>query len=168
MSNFGTASSNFHRLTANRVGVHAVVFAALWGILTGGQGWLPGLLFSLAAAVASCSLLAPTRWSLSGAVRFLPYFAWQSIRGGVDVALRAVRPALPIDPLMVRHALSLDDGSARVFITNVVTLLPGTLSAELEEHELVVHVLNADSWRPATLTDLENRVAMLFDLPRED
>lgn len=168
MSDSNSANREFQRLTGLRLGVHTLLFALLWGALTGGRDWVPGVLFSLAAAVASCGLLPPARWSLPAMVRFLPYFAWQSLRGGADVAWRAVRPAMPIEPMLVRHELRLDDRLARVFLANVVTLLPGTLSAELEDRELVVHVLNADGWQPAALAELEVRVARLFDLPGED
>ena len=161
------ADRGFQRVTATRLVIHAALFIGLWGVLAGGQDWLPGILFGLAAAGASCVLLPATRWSLSGIARFLPYFAWQSLRGGIDVAWRAVRPELPIDPGLVRHTLSLDGRVAKVFMANIVTLLPGTLSAELEDHVLVVHVLNMEGWRSAALADLEVRVAMLFNSPME-
>lgn len=154
------------RIGLARMVVHTIVFAAIWGILTGGRAWLPGLPVILISALASCSLLPASRWSLTSLMSFLPYFVWNSLRGGLDVALRAVHPSLPIEPALITYELRLDDSVARVFMANTVTLLPGTLSAELRDHELLVHVLNASGFDSAALDDLERRVGQLFRLQR--
>jgi multicomponent Na+:H+ antiporter subunit E len=52
-------------------------------------------------------------------------------------------------------------------MADTVTLLPGTLSANLEDHVLVVHVLNAGAPNREVLEDLEQRVADLFGLENE-
>ena len=148
---------NVARLTAHTLGL-----AALWSILSGAQGWSVGIPVILIATVAS-SLLTPTyRWSLAGAARFLPYFIWNSLRGGIDVAARALNPGLPIDPAVVRYELRLDCTVARVLMANTVTLLPGTLSAELQGNILLVHVLNASGPYMDTLSTLERRIGDLF------
>lgn len=152
------------RVSAARLAVHALIFAALWWILAGGRGWNVGIPFILLAAVASC-LVAPTpRWSPAGLIRFLPYFLWNSLRGGVDVAVRVLHPKLPIEPALVRYELRLDDTAARVMMADTVTLLPGTLSADLDDHVLVVHVLNAGAPVAEVLGALERRIADLFGL----
>jgi len=155
------------RVTAARLFVHALTFAALWAILADGQGWSVGIPFIFLAALVSCLFTPMSRWSLAGLIRFLPYFVWNSLRGGVDVALRVLHPQLPIEPALVRYELRLDDTAARVMMADTVTLLPGTLSADLEDHVLVVHVLNAGAPFNEALEILEHRVADLFGLDSE-
>lgn len=147
---------------AARITLHGLLFAALWAILSGGKGWAFGIPVVLLAATASCLLVPKTRLSLAGLVRFVPYFAWNSLRGGVDVASRALRPHMPIEPALLRYELQLDDAVARVIMANVVTLLPGTLSADLRGNVLLVHVLNAGGPFPEAFQLLEGRVAGLF------
>lgn len=101
---------------------------------------------------------------MTGLIRFLPYFVWNSLRGGVDVAVRVLHPQLPIEPALVRYELRLRDSAARVLMADTVTLLPGTLSADLDDHVLVVHVLNAGAPFDEVLEVLEQRVADLFGL----
>ena len=155
------------RVTAARLFVHALTFSALWAILADGQGWSVGIPFILLAALVSCLFAPMSRLSLAGLARFLPYFVWNSLRGGVDVALRVLHPRLPIEPALVRYELRLDDTAARVMMADTVTLLPGTLSADLEDHVLVVHVLNAGVPFTEVLEVLEQRVADLFGLDTE-
>lgn len=149
-------------ISVGRFVAHALGFAVLWAILSGGRGWSFGVPVILVATLAS-SLATPTnRWSLAGVAHFLPYFVWNSLRGGVDVAARALHPGLPIDPAVVRYEMQLDSTEARVLMMNTVTLLPGTLSADLQGNVLLVHVLNVSGLSMDTLRTLERRVRGLF------
>jgi multicomponent Na+:H+ antiporter subunit E len=144
--------------------LQALGLAGLWAILTGGRGWVVGIPVILLACLAGNRSAFGGRWSVAGVVRFLPYFAWNSLQGGVDVALRALHPRLPIDPGLLHYETRLDLESARILMANTVTLLPGTLSADLRGNGLTVHVLNARGPTVERLAQLERRVADLFGL----
>jgi len=150
------------RISAARLALRVLGFAALWAILGGGEGWVVGVPAVLIATAATPLTTHASRWSLAGVAGFVPYFAWNSLRGGIDVAARALNPGLPIDPVVVRYEMRLNGSTARVLMANTVTLLPGTLSADLDGNVLSVHVLNAS--RPVTdmLDRLEARIAGLF------
>ena len=143
-----------------------VVFALLWWILTAGamSSWLVGAPVVLCAVFASGALLPGVSWSLSGIIRFVPFFLWRSLYGGVDVARRALHPRLPISPGLLDYRWRLPPGLPRVFMANTVSLLPGTLSAELDDAYLRVHVLDETGAFAAELQVVEARVAQLFGL----
>lgn len=150
-------------------GRRLVGFSLLWWIVAGsspGSGWA-GLIAVPLAMLLSLALRPPFGWQLSifAMLRFAPFFLWQSIHGGLDVARRAFSPRLPLDPGLVQHPLKLPPGTARIFLLNTVSLLPGTLSADLDDDCLVVHCLDTDSSRADDLRRLEARVASLFKLP---
>lgn len=144
--------------------LRAVLFALMWWILTDGamDSWLVGVPVVLFATLVSVVLLPPFFWSLTGIIRFVPFFLWRSLYGGVDVARRALHPQLPISPAMVDYRWRLPPGLPRVFMANTVSLLPGTLSAELNEEHLRVHVLDQTGAFVSELTIIEGRVARLF------
>jgi multicomponent Na+:H+ antiporter subunit E len=146
--------------------LRAVLFALMWWILTDEAmgSWLVGAPVVLFATLVSVVLLPPLSWSLLGIVRFVPYFLWRSLYGGVDVARRALHPRLPISPGMYDHRWRLPPGLPRVFMANTVSLLPGTLSAELDEEHLRVHVLDQTGTFALELKVIEARVAGLFGL----
>jgi len=143
-----------------------VIFALLWWILTEGapNSWLVGVPVVLLAVLASEALLPGVSWSLHGAVRFVPFFLWHSLHGGVDVARRALHPRLPISPELFDYRWRLPPGLPRVFMANTVSLLPGTLSAEMDEEYLRVHVLDQTGNFVSGLAVVEARVARLFGL----
>ena len=143
-----------------------VLFALMWWILTDGatDSWPVGLPVVLLATLLSVMLMPALSWSLRGILRFIPYFLWYSMRGGVDVARRAMHPRLPISPGLFDYRFRLPPGLSRVFMANTVSLLPGTLSVELDEEILRVHVLDETGAIDEELHMLENRLADIFGI----
>ncbi|MDZ4349290.1 MAG: Na+/H+ antiporter subunit E [Xanthomonadaceae bacterium] len=145
----------------------AVVLLILWAALDGFENLGFGLLFALLGATAG-AWLAPSHvypWRPLRLFEFALYFARASFLGGLDVAARALHPALPVAPCLRDIPLRLPPGLPRTLFVGVVSLLPGTLSARLDvaREVLTVHALT-----PASLDgldDLERRVARLFSLP---
>ena len=151
--------------------LRAVLFAVLWWVLVDGDqaSWPVGAVV-IASAVAVSVLMTGRQRTLpwqSGArwgrwLAFFPYFVWKSVLGAVDVAWRAYSPRLPLRPAFYDYPVRLSAERAQVFFADVVSLLPGTLSAELQHRQLTVHAL--DRTRPVLrdLALLEERVALLF------
>lgn len=122
---------------------------------------------AVVGATAASLLLLPAggwRWTAGGIVRFVPFFLYQSLAGGIDVALRALHPRLPLEPTILDYKLRLPENPARVFMADTISLLPGTLSAALEDRELRVHTLTQGPEVLENLRELERRVAALFGL----
>jgi multicomponent Na+:H+ antiporter subunit E len=146
----------------------ALLFALVWWALAEGDAaWgfgLPVIFLPLAASLALMPV-RPRRWGAVGLARFAGFFLWHSLRGGIDVARRALHPRLPLAPDLVEFPLRLSEPGARVFLANTVSLLPGTLSAHLEGRLLRVHVLDATLPVTGMLREVETRVAVLFGTP---
>ncbi len=146
------------------IATRLMLLAGIWWGLSGGAlaSWwigLPAVLLATAASVALLPLM-PVVWH--ELLRFIPFFLVRSLMGGVDVAWRAFHPGLPIAPALVDYQLQLPPGLPRVFMANSVSLLPGTLSAALDQSLLKVHLLDGRKDFLAELKALEQRVARLF------
>lgn len=85
------------------------------------------------------------------------FFPLESVRSGIDVARRALHPRLPIDPDFVRFGFRLPKGPARIFQVNTISLLPGTLSVELQDTAVRIQVLNEQGPLARTRRILEGR-----------
>ncbi len=153
--------------------VWIIVLGIIWWSLASG---LPRAL-PVGVVVIALSLWArrtvepaatPHRWRLSGAVRFVPFFLWQSVRGGFDTALRALRPSLPIRPELFIYRSRLPQGSPLTFFARTMSLLPGTLAARISGTEITVHLLDPGSGGRTALPVLEERIARLFDVKLRD
>ena len=152
-----------------RIAARAAIGIFLWWSLTEGDlsKWWIGALVIAAATAASLALQPVIGWRPVGLIRLLPFFLRQSILGGVDVARRALHPRLPLDPVFLECHLRLPAGPARVLLANTMSLLPGTVSVELREDRLRLHVLDQAMPAVATLRALEERIAALFGLELE-
>lgn len=144
----------------------AIVFAIVWLILVGpnAASWIIGVPFVVAATQASLRLSEPrgrslSLWSLAG---FSPYFLVESLRGGLDVAGRVLLPRLRVQPGNQDYRVRLRSPAARLIFIDCISLLPGTLSADLRGDQVTVHALDVRTDVVADLVGLERRVATLF------
>lgn len=144
--------------------VRILALSLLWWILTEGKAFsILGLLGIVLAVLASFLLLPPRSWPLRplAVVRFLAYFLWQSLLGGLDVALRAMRFRVDVTPTMITHVFSLQSEPARVLFLWVVSLLPGTAAVDIHGDYARIHALDQRLADPAILRELEWRIAAL-------
>lgn len=145
------------------------VFALLWTGLAGPDpaSWVIGAPV-VAIATALRFAFAPARrlrLSLLGTIRFLGWFAVASFRGATDVAGRALAWRVPLAPGIRTYHTDLPAGAPRLVFINAITLLPGTLSAEINGGSIDVHMLDTRVDLAAELAPLEARVRVLFALP---
>lgn len=146
----------------------AALLGGLWWVLSDGV---------LAAWSIGLPVVAGTTWWClrqrrstarlprpSGLATFLVYFLTQSLRGGLDVARLAVSPAASLRPGFTTYAIRLPPGPARRLFVNTVSLLPGTLSADIDADRLLVHRIGTGPAENADLRDCETRIAALFGL----
>lgn len=146
--------------------VQTLILALIWYLLAGYAAWswwvgVPAIVCSLIVS-HYLPAIPSFRLKLSRLFLFIGFFLQQSIIGGIDVALRAMHPRCPIDPGFIHYPLSIDNEFARVFFTNSISLLPGTLSVCLEDRSILVHVLDLKSSNQKNLYTLEKQVAALF------
>lgn len=150
----------------SRLLTRGALFAALWWLLNGGdvRSWVVGGPVVLAATALSLRLRPEQswRWRLAGVLPMAWFFLRESVRGGFDVARRALRPSLPLNPGVLRFSTRLPAGSSRLFFAGLISLLPGTLVLCLEEDALQIHALDAGPGVDTELRALERRVAALF------
>ncbi len=141
-------------------------FVAFWLLLTNGD--LASLVIGLPAIAGAVFIVLKfrrdnhTALSLSGILRFIPYFLLESIRGGWRVAVATLTPRMPLSPSFILYEIGLGNRAARVFFMNCVSLLPGTLAADLRDNQLRVHVLDDRIDTKAGLVELEEYILSIF------
>lgn len=166
MSSLQAVSHTTRRRRIKEACVTTGVLGVLWWIITDGSAtsWLVGAP-ALASAVWVRSRLdkgTNRNISIVGLARFIPYFVYESLRGGASVAARALAPRMQIEPRFVRYDTTLKSSSARVLFANCVSLLPGTLAAELCDEWLEVHIICDESSALAELNTLEQAISRLY------
>jgi len=143
-----------------------LALAGAWWMLTApeGGGRMAGVVAVLLGVLLHAALGGSRRVRLRpvGLISFLPFFVDQSVRGGVDVARRAMAPGLPVSPGFIDYRVGLPEGPSMAFFVNCISLLPGTFSAQLEGRVIRVHLLARSGEVVERLDALEKKVAGLF------
>jgi len=141
-------------------------FALVWWVLAEGRndGWALGGVAILAATWASLVLLPPTaqRIHVAALARFLAFFISNSVRGGAQVALLALRGSTALQPDIVTLPMQLPPGGPRVLLAYTLGLMPGTLSVDLAGDILYMHVLDARLPVAAEVQALEDVIARMW------
>ncbi len=70
---------------------------------------------------------------------YLLVFLKELIIANIDVALRVVKPSLPINPGIVAVKTSLKDPLSKLILANSITLTPGTLTVDVKDDTLFIH-----------------------------
>ncbi|WP_157268185.1 Na+/H+ antiporter subunit E [Azohydromonas aeria] len=139
-----------------------VTWLALYGLQSLGFGVAAAALGTMAGLLAAPGEAYPVR--LRRLPGFVLFFLRESVRGGMDVAVRALHPRRPLAPAFVEHPLRLPAGQPRTLLVGLIGLLPGSMSVEVDEARqvLLVHVLAVDG--PDPVAPLERQLVRLFGL----
>lgn len=155
-------------VTYRRDGLYWLLASVLlWWLLAGNAGWYLGLPLALLASALAIRLQLPwPRLDWRQAPELLLFFAWQLLRGGWDVARRAVHPRMPLDPAWVELSLDCRNPQVQLLLSALVGLLPGTLASHVHKDCLHLHVLDQQQpWQPV-VRQLEHHLAALFGVLR--
>lgn len=142
------------------------LYALVWWILAGGDAasWGWGL-----PAVFMAALLNPfpangrLRPAPRVLLRFAGVFVLWSLRGALDVGWRALQPSRPLSPALLDYPWQLESRSSRVFLANLINLMPGTLCVRITDTAMTVHVIGNAERTLVGLAHLEHLVGELLE-----
>jgi multicomponent Na+:H+ antiporter subunit E len=129
--------------------VRALLYLVLWLMIAGyNAADLPvGIAAACLAAGASLRLMPPTclRLRPTAMLRYEVNFVVQAARSGIQVAILAFRPSLPLRPGFARYRMHLPADRRRYAFCALTSLLPGTLPTGFDEDgALLVHCLDVE------------------------
>jgi multicomponent Na+:H+ antiporter subunit E len=78
-------------------------------------------------------------------IKFIPIFLKNLVQSNIAVAKIVLNPKLPINTGIVKLKTSLSSDHDKLVLANAITLTPGTITVELRDNDLFIHVLNMDS-----------------------
>lgn len=70
---------------------------------------------------------------------YLFIFLKELLKANIDVALRVINPALPINPGIVAVKTDLKSPLSKLILANSITLTPGTLTVDIKDDTLFIH-----------------------------
>jgi multicomponent Na+:H+ antiporter subunit E len=67
------------------------------------------------------------------------------LKSNLDVALRVIKPIIPINPGIVHVKTKLKSPLARLILANSITLTPGTLTVETSGEDFYIHWIDVQA-----------------------
>ncbi len=135
--------------------VNFILAFVIWLLLTwtvDKQVVIAGLIASAIVAVLFSEVLPKESRILISPVRifwllvYLPVFFYYMIKANLDVVYRALHPAMPIKPGIVKIKTNLKTEAGITALANSITLTPGTLTVDLtDDGHLYIHWINVKS-----------------------
>jgi multicomponent Na+:H+ antiporter subunit E len=104
------------------------------------------------------------------ALWFAVYLAWLLSRippAGAQIAYHVLHPRIPIDPGVLRFRSGLSSPVARTILANSITLVPGTMTLEVDGDEFIVHAFIPSAADDLASGAMQNRIAAAFLEPAE-
>ncbi|KKO45351.1 hypothetical protein WG68_11580 [Arsukibacterium ikkense] len=154
--------------TFTQLALAGLGFALCWAALTENRGWwffLPLCGVILLWLYLLNMQLPALRWrALPG---FILFFFRQLVLGAVDVGWRALAIKPHFAPQWQRYPIRLTEPASQRLLASMISLLPGTCSAQIELHQqqanqLLLHVLDQHADWQAGVIALEQQLALLL------
>ena len=75
-------------------------------------------------------------------IRFTPLFIKNLIKSNLAIAKIVLDPKLPINPGIIKLRTTLSNDFDKLLLANAITLTPGTITMDLEDNDIYIHVLD--------------------------
>jgi multicomponent Na+:H+ antiporter subunit E len=140
-----------------------VALLVFWLILDGAKplGLLIGIPAAGLATWFAIRLIPPRGSDISplALLAFCGHFLWGSLVAGIDVAIRALNPRLPLRTGFISCPCGISRGRRDLFLA-ASSLMPGSLPVEEEAHgQIILHALDVEQPHAAQMAENEVRFA---------
>lgn len=97
-------------------------------------------------------------------IQFIPYFIYESVRGGLLVSRLVLLPERSVRPYFVEYKTRLpkEASLARMWFAATICIFPGTLSCGYKENILSIHVVDTGIFDEKSIQELEGIIEAIF------
>jgi len=146
----------------------AMALFVFWVLLSASFDWVHlglGLVFSFSVAWINSghSPFVPKFRLWLRILLYLPWLFYKIIESSLHLSKLILHPALPIDPQLISVKSKLRHNAAVVLFGNSITLTPGTITAEVDRNNLIVHAMDKTlSEDFESSKEMESKIADIF------
>ena len=145
----------------------AMALFVFWVLLSASFEWIHlglGLIFSFSVAWINSghSPFVPKFGLWLRILLYLPWLFYKIIQSSLHLSRLILHPALPIDPQLISVESKLRHNAAVVLLGNSITLTPGTITAEVDRNNLIVHAMDKALSEDFESKEMESKIADIF------
>ncbi len=106
--------------------------------------------------------------SLVSLVRYAGWLLVRIIQSGIWVAVVVLDPRRPPRPGVVHFRTGLQSPAARTLLATSITLVPGTITLNVDGDEFIVHAFTPANVDDLASADAQARIARIFGVPADE
>ncbi len=143
----------------------AMALFVFWIFLSASFEWVHlglGLIFSFVVAWLNSghSPFVPKFRLWLRVLLYLPWLFYKIVQSSLNLSKLILHPELPITPQLIPVKSKLRHHAAVVLFGNSITLTPGTITAEVDGNNLIIHSM--DKSDDAAIKEIESKIADIF------
>lgn len=171
MLNHNKASHLKERTQYKEICLKTALFGVLWWSLVEStfSSWLIGIIVVPFATWLSITLYRndyykaenTAHFSFVGLLKFLPFFVWQSLRGGCQTALLALSSRIA-QADFIEFETYLGTRREKILFMHIISLMPGSVSANINGQVIRIHILDINKYSEDGLRECEQRLSRIF------
>ncbi len=93
---------------------------------------------------------------------YIPWLLLRIVESSWHLTKLILTPALPIEPKLMTYRFHLTQEAAIVLLGNTITLTPGTITVEVNSHDLLIHTIDETSAEEVMSGRMEKKIAAVF------
>jgi multicomponent Na+:H+ antiporter subunit E len=145
--------------------VKGMALFVFWVLLSASFEWIHlglGLIFSFGAAWINSghSPFVPKFRLWLRVFLYLPWLFYKILQSSLNLSKLILHPELPIAPKLISVESKLRHHAAVVLLGNSLTLTPGTITAEVDRNNLIVHSMDKND--DVAIKQIESKIADIF------
>ena len=142
-----------------------IIYSLLWAVLSGAKIDLFALIFILILAITTPFIfsLQRSKFHYFYIFTFFFFFLKYSIIGGLGVAKLAIKKNLSLTPTLYKLPLKTTNDFTSVMLANIYSLMPGTLSMDIQNHTLTLHILDDSLFDELLIDEIQNKVIQALE-----
>ena len=136
-----------------------------WILLSASFEWIHlglGLIFSFVVAWLNSghSPFVPKFRLWLRILLYLPWLFYKILQSSLYLSRLILHPELPITPQLISIETKLRHHAAVVLLGNSLTLTPGTITAEVDRNNLIIHSMDKND--DIAIKQIESKIAEIF------
>lgn len=117
-------------------------------LVTGGLALIVSLIYR---DYLRSPILSPKKLAYS--IYYIYFLFIEIVKSNLDVAMRVIKPVIPINPGIVIVKTKLKSPMGRLILTNSITLTPGTLTVDMIDDTLYIHWIDVTNMDEKAATE---------------
>ncbi|RXJ85874.1 Na+/H+ antiporter subunit E [Arcobacter cloacae] len=145
-----------------------VVYSLLWAVLSSFKFsfFVISFLFIFSFITPLIFTLHLEKFAFIKGIKLIGFFIYYSVKSGLLVAIYALAKKIKLEPIIYRLPLRTTTPFSTSMLSNIYSLMPGTVSMGMENNNLLLHILDEKLLDEEFMEYTQDKIIEVFEKDR--